>query len=307
MEYKDYYTILGVSKGTTAEEIKKTYRKLAMKYHPDKNPGNKAAEEKFKQISEAYDVLGDPEKKRKYDEVGENWKQYQQQGRGSDGFDWSQFAGQGNGRRQGNRGGGREDFDESGFSDFFETLFGGARSNGRNNVRKGEDYQGKISISLEEAYTGISKEMEVNGRKIRIQLKPGSRHGQVIKLKGYGAPGSKAGLQGDLFLHIQIPDHVSFERRNDDLYIAVQVDLFTMLLGGKITIQTLKGPIRMDIPKETESGKTLRIKGMGMPVYGKEKQYGDLYAKVEVILPTKLTSEEIKLVEHFQKLRNHSK
>ncbi len=305
MEFKDYYNILGVSKGATPEEIKKAFRKMAVKYHPDKNPGNKEAEEKFKQMNEAYDVLGDAGKKKKYDELGDSWKHYQQQGRGAEDFDWSSWAGRGNGRRQAWNRTGEESFDESGFSDFFETLFGQKKTAGRKRDFKGEDFQGEITISLEEACTGVAREFEVNGKKIRIRLKPGTRHGQVIRLKGYGGRGSREGLGGDLLLHINIPPHPDFERKDNDLYITVQADLYTLLLGGKITVRTWKGAIRMEIPRETQTGRVLRMKGMGMPHYGNEKLSGDLYVKVEVVLPEKLSAEEIKLFQQLQKIRSH--
>ena len=305
MEFKDYYNILGVSKNATPEEIKKAYRKMAVKYHPDKNPGNKEAEEKFKQMNEAYDVLGDADKKKKYDELGDSWKHYQQQGNGTEGFDWSAWTGRGNGRKQAWNRRSEETFDESGFSDFFETLFGQKKSAGRKRDFKGENFQGMVTIGLEEAYTGVAREFEVNGKKIRIRLKPGTRDGQVIRLKGYGGRGSREGYEGDLLLQINIPSHPSFERKENDLYTTVQVDLYTLLLGGKITVRTWKGSIRMDIPPETDHGRVLRMKGMGMPHYGNEKIFGDLYVKVEVVLPRKLSAEEIKLFQQLQKMRAH--
>jgi curved DNA-binding protein len=306
MDFKDYYAILGVAKTASQDEIKKVYRKLALKYHPDKNPGNKESEEKFKQISEAYDVLGDPEKRKKFDEIGENWRNYQQRGNAREGFDWSKYAGSGAGGRRQYTYTNQEGFDESDFSDFFESIFGGGGGGSRRGrstrQQKGGDYEAEIEITLEDAYNGSSREFEVNGKKIRIKLKPGTKDGQRIRLKGYGAPGVGGGTNGDLYINISINPHPLFKRIEDDLHLDVNVDLYTMVLGGKIKIQTLKGMIRMDIPKETENGKVLRIKGMGMPKYDNEKIFGDLYAKVNVILPKHLSQKETELFQQLAKL-----
>jgi len=308
MDFKDYYKILGVTKNATQDEIKKVYRKLAVKHHPDKNAGNKGAEEKFKAISEAYSVLSDVEKRKKYDELGVNYNQYQQQGNAREDFDWSQWANQGGGNQRTRSTHGDQGFDESSFSDFFEELFGNKQGAGQRTrsarAAKGGDYKAEFTITLEEAYTGVSKEFEVNHKKIRIKLKPGTKDGQVIKLKGYGSPGANGGASGDLYIHIIIPEHPVFKRKENDLYADINVDLYSMLLGEKITIQTLKGNIRMDMPKDTENGKVLRLKGMGMPVYDKEKMFGDLYAKVNVVLPKNLTAKEIELIEQLAKMRS---
>lgn len=303
MEFKDYYKILGVTKTAKAEEIKKTYRKLALKYHPDKNPGNKSAEEKFKEISEAYDVLGDPEKRKKYDEVGNSYHHYQQQGRPAGGFDWSQWAGQQERTRQ------KTEFDDSfggSFSDFFETLFGGGFSSGNSSGSrgaKGSNLRADLSISLEEAYHGTSKEFELDGKKIRIKLKPGTRDGQIIKLKGYGNRARGNGVSGDLYITLHIAENTNFQRKDHDIFTTVTIDLFTALLGGTSTVQTLKGPIRINIPKEIENGKLLRLKGMGMPFHDKSDLMGDLYVKVNVTLPKNLSQKEIELVQQLAKLQ----
>ncbi len=305
MDFKDYYKILGVSKTATADEIKKAYRKLAIKYHPDKNPGNKAAEEKFKEMNEANDVLSDLEKRKKYDELGSNYNSYQQQN-GSEGFDWSKWSNSGQGRQHTQQSSGGESFGEGDFSDFFENIFGqtsGGRR-GRTRSSKGSDHNAKFAITLNEAYHGASKEFSLSGKKIRIKLKPGTGNGQVIKLKGYGSSGSGGESAGDLYITIEIEDQPPFKREGDDLYADASVDLYTALLGGKTNIQTIKGPTRITIPKETESGKVLRLKGLGMPVYGKENEFGDYYVKINVHFPKNLNAEEIQLFKSLEKLRS---
>jgi curved DNA-binding protein len=298
MEYKDYYKTLGVDKSATAADIKKAYRKLAVKYHPDKNPGDKAAEEKFKEISEAYDVLGDPEKKKKYDELGDSWRTYQSAGRQEDDFDWSQWASRDDRRGYSYSGSGDADFS----SDFFDSIFGdrfGDSGRQRGRSFKGSDYRAEISISLEEAFHGTPREFEVNGKKVRIRLKPGTRDEQVIRLKGYGAPGANGGAPGDLLITVHVEPHPLFERRENDLYTDLPVELYTAILGGHTNVATLKGPVKVKIPKLTQNGKTIRLKGQGMPVYSKPDQQGDLYAKVSVVLPEKLSAKEEEL---FKKL-----
>jgi curved DNA-binding protein len=292
MEFKDYYKILGVSKTATTEEIKKAYRKLAIKYHPDKNQGNKAAEEKFKEANEANDVLSDPEKRKKYDELGENWKYYQNAPPPNQGFQ---------GGRQHYRYSSSDEDDGSGFSDFFESIFGnrfGGRSRGPS---KGEDYQTHVNITLEEAYTGTARLLEVNGEKLQMKFKPGTADEQNLRIKGKGGPGDNGGQRGDIYVTVHVTPHPHFERKGDDLYCEVPVDLYTAILGGKASVRTLKGALQVTIPKETESGKVLRLKGLGMPKYGKAEEFGDLYAKVKLLLPKNLTAEEIAL---FQQLKN---
>jgi curved DNA-binding protein len=305
VDFKDYYKILGVAKTATPEEIKKAYRKLAVKYHPDKNQGNKAAEEKFKEMNEANDVLSDPEKRKKYDELGSNYNSYQQQN-GADGFDWSKWSNAGQGRRQASPSYDEGGFGEGDFSDFFENIFGNAAGGGRrgrSRTSKGTDQNAKFAITLEEAYHGASKEFILNEKKIRIKLKPGTSNGQVIKLKGYGSAGIEGGIAGDLYITIEIHDLPPFKREGDDLYADASVDLYTALLGGKANIQTIKGPTRISIPKETESGRVLRLKGLGMPVYGKENEFGDYYVKINVHFPKNLNPEEIELFKKLEKLR----
>jgi len=292
MEYKDYYKILGVDKKASQDEIKKAYRKLAVQYHPDKNPGNKQAEEKFKQINEAYEVLGDPEKRKKYDELGENWSRFgqQHQSQPGGGFyyegDWSDLFG-GNG---------------GAFSDFFATFFGSrSQSKGRTRTQyKGHDYETEIEFSLEEAYHGASRIVQLQHEKLRITIKPGAYDGQLLRIKGKGAPGS-GGQRGDLYVRLRIGPHPAFIRKNDDLYTAQTIDLYTAVLGGDSLIETFDGKLKVKIPAGSQNGSTIRLKGKGMPVYGQAGRYGDLYLQINVQIPQTLTREEREL---FEKLRN---
>ncbi len=306
MEYKDYYKVLGVSKTASQEEIKKKYRKLAVKYHPDKNKGDKAKEEKFKSITEAYEVLKDPEKRKQYDELGENWKYYQQQGA--------------NGRRPyGGQGGTTTQFDGDfsdlfgdggGFSDFFESFFGrgsggtGSRTSG---AFKGADIQANVTISLEDAYEGGTRLINLNGTRLRLKLKPGIEDGQTLKIKGKGQPSIQGGPAGDLYLTVDIAKHSQFERKGNDLYVAQSVDMYTATLGGKVGIKTLKGTtVNVTIPKGTDSGKALRLKGLGMPSYQNPNQAGNLFVQVKVVTPKNLTTEEEKLLKKLKALRRNS-
>lgn len=308
MDYKDYYKILGVPKTATTDEIKKAYRKLAVKYHPDKNQGNKKAEELFKEANEANEVLGNPEKRKKYDELGENWKQYENQGfQGGQGFNRSQYQNAGGGQQYYSSGG--EGFSGSGdFSDFFESIFGsgfngGAGGQRGNRPQNGSDYQAEVELSLEEVFAGTSRLLEVNGEKLNMKFK-GVTDGQKLRIKGKGGPGKNGGSRGDIYVIVHIPPHPHFERKGNDLYCDAPVDLYTAILGGKALVHTLKGNIKLDIAKETEGGKVLRLKGMGMPKFGKENEFGDLYAKVKIILPKNLTEKELQLFEELSKLKS---
>lgn len=298
MEFKDYYKILGVSKNASQDDIKQTFRKLAVKYHPDKTKGDKTSEAKFKEISEAYEVIGDAEKRKKYDEVGENWRYYQQHG-GSSGFDWSKFA-QG-GRTYHYRGGVDDIFGSSGFSDFFETLFGQSFKSGAHGKTAfaKQDYQADINVTLEEAYNGTTKVFEFNGKTIKLKIKPGITNGQVLKLAGKGFH------SGDLLLRVNVFKDLLFERKGDDLYADLPVNLYTAILGGKIEFNTFKGKVKIDIQKGTSNGKLLKLTKMGMPVYGKSSDFGELYLTVSVNIPQNLTDKELKLFKELQSLGKH--
>lgn len=315
MEYKDYYKILGVDKNASADEIKTTFRKLALKYHPDKTKGDKVAEEKFKEANEAYEVLSNSEKRKKYDELGENWKYYQQGGGDAQGFDWSKYT-----QGQGGTGGGRtyyqyegdpnEVFGGSGFSDFFDAIFGQASRTGgpgrkrRTSSFKGQDFTAEMNITLDEAYRGGARVFKLDGQSIKLQIKPGIKSGQVLKLTGKGATGMNGGPAGDLLLTINVMTNSKYERKGDDLYTDLNVDLYTAILGGKKEFRTLKGSIKLNIQKGTTNGKVLKLPKMGMPRYNKPKEYGDLYVKLIIQLPENLKEKELSLFKELQSLRN---
>ncbi len=290
---RDYYSILGVNKDAKAEEIKKAYRKLAVKYHPDKNPGKKDAEEKFKEINEAYEVLSDAEKRKKYDQYGEHWNRVDETKQGA--------------RPQGNyeyqyEGGPSEFFGQSGdFSDIFERLFrnqgpAGRRSTGSRG--RGQDLQSEFSISLEDAYNGTTKIIELPHEKIRIKLKPGSYDGLTIRIPGKGEPG--AGKPGDLYLRIHVIPNPSYQRDGDNLLQKVPVDLFTAILGGEKEINLLSGRLKIKIPAGSQNRKILRVKGKGMPVYDKPGKFGDLLLELQVMIPENLTEDQKELFRQLQ-------
>lgn len=300
MEYKDYYKTLGVDKNATQDEIKKAYRKLAVKYHPDKNAGDKKAEEKFKEITEANEVLSDPEKRKKYDTLGSNWKQYEHAGFGQGrGFD-----GQRGGQTQYEYYGNPDDlFGESGFSDFFNSFFGGAASgrSGFENYEQhipGRDIEGEATISLREAYTGTERLMDLGTEKLKVKIKPGAYEGLMLKFNGKGMKGSK-GKTGDLYLTIHVQHDPVFKREGNDLHTEIPVDVFTLMLGGKVPVTTLSGEVTITVPEGTKNGKRLRLKGKGMPVYNAQGT-GDLYIKIEAKLPESLTAEQKEALQKLQ-------
>src|SRR5882757_353368 len=299
MDFIDYYKILGINKNATQDEIRAAYRKLARKHHPDLNPDDKEANKKFQQVNEANEVLSDPEKRKKYDQYGKDWQHAEafekaQQSAGS-----RQGAGRtGAGNYSGF--GGSADFepgDESEFSSFFESLFGGGggggrRSGGSKAKFRGQDYQAELQITLEEAATTHQRVLTVNGKNIRITIPAGVENGQVIKLKGHGAPGANGGPDGDLYITFSIPEDPRWTREGDDLHMKAAVDLYTAILGGEITVETLTGKVKLKIKPETAGGTTMRLKGKGFPIYKKEGEYGDLYVNLEIKLPTHLTEKE---------------
>ena len=304
MEYKDYYQVLGVAKKASQDEIKKAYRKLAVKYHPDKNPGVKSAEDKFKEISEAYEVLGDPEKRKQYDTLGANWKQYQQGG-----FNQGPYAGSPRGRTYsyGSPDEG-EFFGGSGFSDFFESFFGrgrGASPFGHTGFEyPPSDLAGEILISLEEAYHGTERIVDVGGERIKVKIKPGAYDGLTLRAKGKGQK-SPSGKAGDLHLTIGVQPHPVYQRKGDDLHMEAPVDMFTALLGGKQEVATLSGKINITLKEGTQNGSVVRLKGKGMPVYGRAGQHGDLYMKLAVKLPEHLSLHQKEILHKLRTDMEH--
>jgi curved DNA-binding protein len=305
MDYKDYYKVLGVDKKATQDEIKKIYRKLAVKYHPDKNPGDKKAEEKFKEINEANDVLSDPVKRKKYDELGENWQQYQQGGGGSP------FGFQGGQRPGGGQSQYYSSSDTGGFSDFFESFFGsggGGFGSGGGRQRstrqmKGEDFQAETTITLEEAFHGTSRQVNLEHQTLNLKLKPGIADGQVLRMKEKGGPGMNGGPHGDLFITIHVQKHPRFSRKGDDLYFDHPLDAFTAILGGKLPVATIDKTININIPPGTDSDKTFRLKEMGMPEYSNPKQRGDCYVKVIITVPKDLSEKDKEALSKIAKSR----
>lgn len=282
MEYKDYYNVLGIERNATQDEIKKAYRKLAVKYHPDKNAGNKEAEERFKEISEAYQVLGNADSRKKYDELGANWKQYENTG----------FSGS-----YTNAG-----FNASGFSDFFDMFFGGFHAGtGRRSARpvKGSDINATMTLTLLEAYQGTQRVLNLDNNSLKINIKPGVRDGQILRLKGKGNIGRNGGENGDLLLKVVLMNDPLYQRDGDDLVRNVNVDVYTAILGGKISITTLKGDVNVPIKPQTQNNSTLRLKGLGMPHYGKEG-FGVLLLKIQILLPDHFSQKELELIRQAQ-------
>ncbi len=300
MNFKDYYEILGIKKDASLEEIKRTYRKLALKYHPDKNPNNKSAEDKFKEINEANEVLSDSVKRKKYDELWDSWKYHKKSPDARQDFNWSQWSGNSGGGSGAHQQGG---FGEQGeFSDFFDFIFGSQFGRRENEQTKGQDFKGELNLTLEDAYYGANVNVSVNGQTLRIKVQPGVQNGQLLRLPRKGGRGINGGTHGDLYLTVNIKEHHSFKVKGIDLYCTIPVDLYTLILGGKQIIKTFKGEIRIDLPKGTENGKTLRLKNLGMPKFGHQGEFGNLYAKIKVELPKNLSAKEEELFRELSKL-----
>ena len=330
MEYKDYYQILGVKKSASAKEIKSAFRQLAKQCHPDANPNDPKAEERFKEINEAYEVLSDPDKRKKYDQLGADWQKWQRSGGQPQDFDWSRWA-------AGAPGGGAhvryatpEDLEElfgsaNPFSDFFSQIFGGMGAGGAPGMRargasggfqrqvrpqRGQDYEQPVEITLQEAYQGTSRLLQKDEQRLEVKIPAGAKTGTRVRMSGGGGSGTAGASAGDLYLRVTVLSDPRFERKGDDLHTTVQVDLYTMLLGGEIQVPTMEGSVMLRIPADTQNGCTFRLRGKGMPKLLQPSQQsgaghqsgarGDLFVKVEVQLP-KLTPHQRQLVEEMRK------
>jgi curved DNA-binding protein len=296
MAFVDYYKILGIEKKSTQEDIKKAYRKLARKYHPDINPNDKEAEKKFKEINEANEVLSNAENRKKYDKYGKDWKH-------ADELDKAQQ------QRQHSRGGYQNQssshFAEREYSDFFESMFGGGgRSRGGNVKFKGQDYNAELHLDLKDVYETHKRTLTVNGKNIRLTIPAGVNNGQTIRIKGHGGDGVNGGPKGDLIISFLITNHTKFKRDKDNLYSTADIDLYTALLGGEITVDTFTGKVKLNVKPETQSGTKVKLKGKGFPVYKKEGEFGDLYITYNVALPTNLSEKEKELFNELAKLRS---
>lgn len=313
MAYIDYYKILGVDKNASQDDIKKAFRKLARKYHPDLNPNDPSAKDKFQEINEANEVLSDPEKRKKYDEYGEHWKHADEfeaqkkarQHAGGGGGGFSGFGGDGGSYWYSSDGEGFSDGDAGGFSDFFESMFGHRGGGGRGNAGfRGQDFNAELHLSLRDAARTHKQVLNVNGKQVRITIPAGVADGQVIKLKGYGGEGINGGPAGDLYITFKIAEGSVFKRLGDDLYVDVEMDLYTAVLGGEKVIDTLEGKVKLKIKPETQNGTKVRLKGKGFPVYKKEGQFGDLIITYSVKIPTNLTDRQKELFRELQQSMN---
>jgi curved DNA-binding protein len=307
MAYKDYYAILGVPQGATTEDIKKAYRSLALKYHPDRTKGDKKAEEQFKEVNEANEVLSDPEKRKKYDQFVADWNRYHGAGPEAGSFDWSRYASPNGGQA---RQMSREEFESlfggGGEGNLFEILFGetfSGRRRRRGMALRGEDIHAEATLSLEEAYLGATRMITREGEQIRVTIRPGIEDQQVLRIPGKGTPGLNGGPNGDLYITVRVAPHAEFQRKGDDIECELPVDLYTAVLGGKARVRTLRGEVEVDIPAGTPNGRMLRLRGLGMPVYGKRNEHGNLLAEVVIQIPPHLTDEELALFRKLASLR----
>ena len=313
MEYKDYYKILGVDRKATQDDIKKSYRKLAMQYHPDRNKNNKQAEEKFKEINEANEVLSDPKKRERYDQLGSSYSQWQAGGGNPGNFNWNEwYSGQPGGQGQQVR---PEDFGDvfGGFSDFFRVIFGGMPAGGRGQPRqpytqqpaqqrKVANYEQKVQITLEEAYHGTTRLLQLNDRRIEVKIPAGARNGTKVRVSG-AVPATSFGQNSDIYLVIEILPNNKYKLSGSDLTTEVKIDLFTAVLGGSVTVNTLSGDVVLTIPPGTQPGQKFRLSGKGMPVLKSNQTYGNLYVQTKVEIPKKLSGEQKKLFEELQRYR----
>lgn len=300
MAYIDYYNVLGITKNATTAEIKKAYRKLARKHHPDLNPNNKEAEKKFQEINEANEVLSDPEKRKKFDKYGKDWKHGEE-------FEKAQRAQQSQRQYQGQGGGSfsEESFGGNDFSDFFNSMFGGgfSQKSQRGAKFKGQDYNAELQLSLRQAMETHQQTLTIGGKNVRITIPAGVADGQKIRLKGYGQPGVNNGPSGDLFITFTILEDPQFKRKGDNLYKQTEIDLYTAILGGEIMIETLTGNVKFPVPANTHPDTTVRLRGKGFPVYKKDGQFGDLHVTFKVKFPEKLSAKEKELFTELSNLK----
>jgi curved DNA-binding protein len=316
MEYKDYYKILGVDKDASDKDIKRAFRQLARKHHPDVNPDDPQAEERFKEINEAYEVLSDADKRRKYDQLGADWQRWQQRGGQPGDFNWSQWTTGQPGGRVHVRYGTPEDLEDlfgggSPFSDFFSQIFGGVGGGSGPGAggfeyqirpQRGQDYEQPVEISLQEAYQGTTRVLQKDGQRLEVKIPAGARTGTRVRMSGEGGSGAGGGSSGDLYLRVSVLADPRFERQGDDLQTILQVDLYTMVLGGEVRVPTMSGEVVLTIPAGTQNGRNFRLRGKGMPRLHQPDQHGDLYAKVEVRLPEHLTDRQRKLFEELRQI-----
>ncbi len=295
MEFIDYYKVLGVNKNATQEDVKKAYRKLARKHHPDLNPNDKEAHKKFQQVNEANEVLSDPEKRKKYDQYGKDWQhaeqfeQAQQSQQQSHGFGRETFSG---------------DFEEREFSDFFTSMFGNMGSGGfrqRQTKFRGEDYHAELQLNLTDVYKTHQQVLTVNDKNIRITIPAGVENGQKIKIKDHGGPGISGGPNGDLYIRFHIINNTKFRRDGNDLYTTIDLDLYPAVLGGEIIMDTPDGKVKLKVKPETQNGSRIKLKGKGLPLYKKEGEFGDLIITFQIKIPTNLTDKQKELFEQLSK------
>ncbi len=308
MEYKDYYKTLGVDKNADEKAIKRAFRKLARQHHPDMNPGDPKSEERFKELNEAYEVLSDPEKRRKYDQLGADWQHFERSGGQPGDFDWSRWATTGTGQpgeRVYVRYGTPEDLEgmfggDSPFSDFFSQIFGGmGGSPGATRVQsrmpRRQDLEQPLEITLQEAFAGTKRILQREGQRLEVKIPAGVKTGTRVRVGGEGKT-------GDVYLRVTVLPDSRFERKEDDLHTAVSADLFTLVLGGEIRVPTLEGDVVLKVPAGTQNGRSFRLRGKGMPKLSQPEQRGDLYVKVEVKLPTELTAKQKQLFEELKRI-----
>ncbi|MCK0156543.1 J domain-containing protein [Cellulophaga sp. F20128] len=297
MAFIDYYSILGVTKKATEGDIKKAYRKLARKYHPDLNPNDKEAEQKFKEINEANEVLSNPENRKKYDDHGEHWQH-------AEAYEKAKQQQKQNAQQQtyqGDFGG----YSESDFSDFFSATFGGSKAKGGRREAKfrGQDFNAKLELNLEDVYRSHKQTLTVNAKNIRITIPAGVENGQIIKIKGHGGKGVNGGPNGDLYIEFSIRNTTQFRRDGSNLYASVDLDIYKALLGGEITVDTIDGKVKLTVKPETQNGTKVKLTGKGFPKYKKEGQFGDLYVTYSIKMPVNLSAKEKELFTELSKLR----